>query len=322
MSAIHAFAPASVSNVTCGFDILGFALQGLGDVVSVTTTSQPGVVIESVRGDDGRLPHDSGLNTAGIAAQAVLERLDEKERGLALSIDKRMPLSSGLGSSAASSVAAAVAANRALDGELSRDELLLCAVEGETAASGAVHADNVAPCLMGGLVLVRSVSPPDVVALPIPDGFSCAILRPGIEIRTHESRALLGDSIPLRDAVTQWGNVAGVIAALYREDWELLRRSLVDVVAEPIRAAGIAGFDAVKTAALESGALGCGLSGSGPAIFALCREPRLAEEAAAAMEQAYERHVGLDSERYVSPVGARGARIVSEQELESERCAS
>ena len=312
MSEVRVFAPASVSNVACGFDILGFALETLGDVVAVRVADEPGVVVESITGDDGRLPHLARLNTASIAAQAVLDRLHENGRGLALSIDKRMPISSGLGSSAASSVAAAVGADAALGGGLGRDDLLLCALEGERAASGAVHADNVAPCMLGGLVLVRSAQPPDLVPLPVPGDLSCAILLPRIELRTHEARVLLGDSIPLGTAVEQWGNVAGLIASLYEEDWGLLQRSLVDVVAEPIRSPLVPGFEAVKSAGMEAGALGCSLSGSGPAIFALCRDRERAEAASDAMHRTFEEVVGSDSQRFVSKVGAAGARILAD----------
>ena len=322
MNSASAFAPASVSNVNCGFDILGFAIAGPGDVVTARLSSRPGVVIEAISGDSGHLPREAGLNTASIAARALLVLLDATDRGLALTVEKRMPLASGLGSSAASSVAAVLAANEVLAGGLSDDDLLLCALEGETAASGAVHADNVAPCLLGGLVLVRSLSPPDLISLPIPAGLSCAILRPRIAIRTSESRALLGESIPLRNAITQWANVGGLIAGLYREDWGLLRRSLVDVVAEPIRAPLIPGFEAVRAAAMAAGALSCGLSGSGPAMFALCQELSLAEGVALAMQETFAAEVGIDSQHYVSAVGARGAHIVSADETTPEQCGS
>ncbi len=312
MSTIRVFAPASVSNVTCGFDILGFALEDLGDEVTARVVEEPGVVVESISGDDGRLPRDARLNTASIAAQAVVDRLSQEGCGLAISIAKNMPISSGLGSSAASAVAATLAADAALGGSLDREDLLLCALEGERAASGAIHADNVAPSMLGGLVLVRSAQPPDLVSLPIPEGLSCALLLPRIEIRTHEARALLGDSIPLETAVKQWGNVAGLIAGLYEGDWGLLRRSLVDVVAEPVRAPLVPGFEGVKTAAIEAGALGCSLSGSGPAIFALCQGRELAESVSEAMHRTFEEQVGIDSTSLVSAVGAPGARIVSD----------
>ena len=309
MKTATAFAPASVSNVTCGFDILGFGVEGLGDQVEAEATDRPGVVIDSITGDDGRLPHEPALNTASIAAQAVVDKLGG-ERGLRLRIEKRMPLSSGLGSSAASAVAAAVAANAALDGELSDDDLVLCAMEGETFASGTPHGDNVGPSYYGSLVLVRSVVPPDIVRLPVPEGLSCAVLRPRIEVRTPESRALLGDSIPLKSAVRQWANVAGLVAALYREDFELLQRSLEDFVAEPVRGPGIPGFVDVKRAALDAGALGCSLSGSGPSIFALCRDAELAAVVAGAMQESFQTHVGIDSQTLLSPVGTQGARVI------------
>jgi homoserine kinase len=310
MTSASAFAPASVSNVACGFDILGFAVEGPGDLVTATAVDRPGVTIESNDGDDGRLPKEPALNTAGIAAQAVLEQVREKAPGVTLHIDKQMPLSSGLGSSAASAVAAAVATNAALEGGLTQEEIFLCALKGETFASGTVHGDNVAPSFYGRLVLVRSTEPPDIIRLPVPKGLSCAVLRPRIEVRTPESRALLGEAIALPSAVRQWANVAGLIAALYREDFDLLERSLVDVIAEPVRGPGIPGFFEVKEAALESGALGCSLSGSGPAIFALCRTPEEAEVTARAMQESFQLHVGIDSQTFTTPVGAEGARII------------
>ncbi len=322
MTAARAFAPASVSNVTCGFDILGFGIESLGDIVRAETTEEPGIVIAEIRGARGRLPRDPQLNTASIAAQAVLDRLGVKDRGLVLEIDKHMPLSSGLGSSAASSVAGAVAADAALQGELSSDELLLCAIEGERAASGSVHADNVAPSLYGSLVLVRSAVPPDIIELPVPGELSCGLLRPRIEVRTHEARILLGDTLPLQQAVTQWANIAGLIAALYRADWELLERCLVDVVAEPVRAPIVPGFAAVKAAALEAGALGCSLSGSGPAIFALCRDRAGATAAALAMHETFQRKVGIESEHYATAVGTRGAHVLADSELPPVPCVS
>ncbi len=311
MSRVRAFAPASVSNVACGFDILGFAIEDLGDVVEVRRADEPGIRIDSITGDNGWLPYEAERNTAGIAVQALLDRCGLSDAGLILSIHKRMPLQSGLGSSAASSVAAAVAADHLLGTGLSQEDLVSCAVEGERFIGGTAHADNVAPSLVGGLVLVRGGEDPRILSLPVPEGLTCALVRPNLTVHTGEGRALLGDTIGLRTAVEQWGNVAGLIAGLYRSDWALISDCLVDVVAEPKRAGTVRGFPEAKAAALAAGALGSSLSGSGPAIFALCRGASTAHGAAEAMQQALADQ-GVSSEIQVTAVGSRGARVLDD----------
>lgn len=308
---VAAFAPTSVANVACGFDVLGFAIEPLGDTVSAELDGDRGIVIERITGDGGRLPKEADRNTASVAARAVLERSGRSGVGLRLRIDKRAPLASGLGSSAASAVAAAVAVDALLGTELPTAELLRCAMAGERIASGSDHADNLAPSLLGGMVLVRSLEPaPDIVPLPVPDGLSCAIVRPHIAVHTREARARLGESIALADAVTQWGNVGALVAALYRGDLDLLSRALHDAIAEPVRAPAVAGFAIAKRTALERGALGCSLSGSGPAIFALCRDLEQAAAVSVAMAAAIESDTGIDCDRLASVVGAPGARMV------------
>lgn len=312
---VRAFAPATVSNVACGFDILGFAVEEPGDEVVAELSPEPGVEILEVTGDGGRLPRDAEHNTAGVAVRALLETLGPdavKGHGVALTLHKNMPLASGLGSSAASGVAAVWAASRLLEVEVSPEILLRCALAAEYVACGSAHADNAAPCLYGGFVLIRRnrvSSAPDVVPLPVPEGLSCAVVRPHLEVETRSARQLLGGTVPLATAVTQWGNVAGLVAGLFRSDFELIARSLEDVVAEPRRAGLIPGFGRVQTAALESGALGCSLSGSGPSIFALCHSRTVAEKAAAAMLEACAAN-GYTADRLVSQVGAEGARVV------------
>ncbi len=304
----HAFAPATVSNVACGFDVLGFAIDGPGDYVVARERPEPGVELLEITGDGGRLPIEPGRNTAGVAASALLEATG-CDRGVALSLHKDMPLSSGLGSSAASGAVAAYATSRLFGLEASRELLLNCAMAGEKVACGSAHADNAAPAVYGGLVLIRACDPPDVVSLPVPAGLSCAIVRPHIEIETRASRDLLGDTVSLRAAVTQWGNLGALVAGLFRGDLELIARSLEDVIAEPKRAAQVPGFAAVKGAALDQGAMGCSLSGSGPAIFALCATRPEAERVAAAMAAAFEAE-GMPSDRNVTPVGCEGVREV------------
>jgi homoserine kinase len=310
---VTAFAPATVSNVACGFDVLGFAVADVGDRITATATRRPGITITRIEGVDAAIPYDARINTAGVAAATLLEGAGVKQKGLELAIHKGIPPSSGLGSSAASAVAAVVAANAALGLGLPPERLLAFALEGERIASGGVlHGDNVAPCLFGGLVAVRSLDPFDIVSIPVPDGLTCALVRPHIEIRTSESRALLGNAIPLSTAVRQWANVAGLVAGLFRSDWDLISRSLEDVVAEPVRGRQVPAFREMKQAALDAGALGCSLSGSGPTVFALCRGAQIAERAAAAMQQALTTQAGIAGDRYVSRVGGTGARLVED----------
>ncbi len=307
---VRVFAPATVSNVACGFDVLGFAVDGPGDEVVAGERAEPGVELLEVTGDGGRLPRYAERNTAGVAVRALLEAAG-CGRGVTLRLHKRMPLSSGLGSSAASGVAAAFAASRVLGLDAPREELLRCAMAGEEMASGSAHPDNAAPAVYGGLVLIRASDPPDVVPLPVPEGLACAVVRPHIEVETKAARGLLGDTVSLRAAVAQWGNLGALVAGLFRGDLELIARSLEDSIAEPKRAALVPGFAAAKNAAAAAGALGCSLSGSGPSTFALCASRRQAERAAAAMAAAYEGE-GLESDSLVSPVGTQGVRVVAQ----------
>lgn len=222
-----------------------------------------------------------------------------------------MPLASGLGSSAASAVAAAVAVNAALGGNLSQQTLLHCAIEGERIACGAAHGDNAAPSLYGGFVLVRGKGTPRIDPLPVPEGLSCAILRPHVAVQTGAARALLGDHIPLADAITQWGHAAALVAGLFRSDYELISSAIHDVVAEPVRRDLVPGFEAIRRAALESDALGCSLSGSGPSIFALCRTEKEAQRVLTAMQQALAAATDLGGDGFVSLVGTQGARVLA-----------
>lgn len=315
--AATAFAPASVSNLACGFDILGMALDAPGDRVTARRAGGSGVVDIEIRGDDGRLPRDPEANSAGAAVAELLRVLEREEAGggggsppgIALEVRKGVPVAGGLGSSGASAVAAAVAADRVLPGRRPRARLLRCAVEGERAACGSRHADNVAPSLYGGLVLVRSAVDADVVELPVPSGLAVAVVRPHAEVETRRAREVLGDSVPLEDAVTQGANLGALVAALFRSDLELLSRSLVDVIAEPEREDLVPGYRAVRDAALEGGALGANLSGSGPSIFALCRGGAEARRVGRAMRGALEDDAGLESDLFVSPASASGARV-------------
>jgi homoserine kinase len=304
---VTAFAPATVSNVACGFDVLGFALEAPGDNVTARLTAS-GVTIDDIVGDDGRLPREAARNTAGVAAQTLLAKIGER-RGVALTIRKGLPLSSGLGGSAASAVAAAVAVDALFGAQLPQDILMACAFEGERIGAGSAHGDNIAPAIYGGLVLVRVVSPPDVIRLPVPAGLTAVVIHPDLEIETARARALLGTHVPLADAVQQWANLGAFVDALHRGDFAQLSRSLQDSIAEPRRASLVPGLAAIKKAAVDAGALGCSLSGSGPSLFALCRGEAVARDVAGAMARAVTQHIGGHPQVYVSAISPQGARV-------------
>ena len=309
MDSVTAFAPATVSNVACGFDVLGFALGTPGDEVTARWAPS-GVRIAEIFGDSGRLPRDAGRNTAGVAARTLLTELGE-HRGVALSIRKGLPLSSGLGGSAASAVAAVVAVDALVGARSSLETLMTCAFEGERVGAGSAHGDNIAPCLYGGFVLVRSAQPPDIVRLPVPEGLVAVVVHPDLEIETSRARALLGDSVHLADAVQQWANLGAFVDALHRSDFGLLARSLEDRIAEPRRAPLVPGFAVIKKAAVDAGALGCSLSGSGPSLFALCRGEETARRVAAAMAAVVVRFIGTEPQIFVASIAAHGARVLS-----------
>lgn len=264
---VRTFAPASVSNLNCGFDVLGFALHAPGDEVELRRNNSGVVSIETITGDGGLLPRDADKNTASAVVRLFLDKIGSRQ-GIAVGIHKKMPLNSGLGSSAASSVAALLAVNTLMGEPLARKELLPLAMEGERLACGNAHADNVAPALFGGLVLIRSYTPLDIVQLPVPETLFCAIIHPEVSVPTREARSILPEKIPLRDAVKQWGNLAGLVAALYSNDLSLLSRSMTDHIVEPVREHLIPDFSTMKQLATDAGALAFGISGSGPTVFA------------------------------------------------------
>ncbi|MGH9142390.1 MAG: homoserine kinase [Vicinamibacterales bacterium] len=310
MDSVTAFAPATVSNVACGFDVLGFALVAPGDEVTARLAPAAGVGIDDITGDHGRLPRDAAKNTAGIAAQALLRFLGER-RGVALTISKGLPLSSGLGGSAASAVAAVVAVDRLFNAHTPSDTLMACAFEGERIGAGSAHGDNIAPAVYGGLVLVRVANPPDVVRLPVPVGLTAVVVHPDLEIETARARALLGSSVPLEDAIRQWANLGAFVDALHRSDFALMSRALEDAIAEPRRASLVPGLARIKRAAADAGALGCSLSGSGPSLFALCRDAASAAAVATALTMAVRQQIGGEPQTYVSPIAPHGARVTS-----------
>lgn len=303
---IHVFAPASVANVACGFDTLGFAIHRPGDDIIARFSNEPGLTISKITGDGGKLPLDVKKNTAGVAAEALIEHLGVVQ-GIELEIHKGIPIGSGLGSSACSAVGAALAVNELMGRPLSKKELLPFALKGEAIASGgAIHADNVGPCLLGGIVLVRSNKDLDTINIPAPENLYAAVALPELEILTTEARSILRTEIPMADAITQWGNLGGMVAGLMKQDYELIGRSVQDVIAEPYRAKLIPGFYQAKQAALNAGALGCSISGAGPAVFALCKGDHTAFKVGVAMQYAFIDY-GLGCERFISTINTQGA---------------
>jgi homoserine kinase len=309
MNEVRAFAPATVANVAAGFDVLGFALDSPGDELVATFSEKPGVTISRITGDDGRLPLDSHKNTAGVSVHALLKYLGET-RGIDLRLEKKMPLGSGLGSSAASAVVAVVAVNELLGRPLSKRDLLPFALEGERIACGSAHADNAAPSLLGGFVLIRSYTPLDVIPLPTPEKLYATVIHPHIEIQTKDARGILKQQVSLSNAITQWGNTAGLVAGILMSDYGLISRSLQDVIVEPIRSILIPKFYELKKAALDAGALGCSISGSGPSLFALTDSRDTAQKVANAMTLVLD-NIGIGSDVFISKVNQEGAKILS-----------
>lgn len=302
MKSIRVFCPGTIANVSCGFDVLGLSLAGVGDYMTVTQTAIKGITISEILGQD--LPMETTQNVAGVAGLALLETLGS-DAGFDIKIDKRIKAGSGIGSSAASSAGAVWAINHLLGNPFTTKELIPFAMEGERLASGVAHADNVAPALLGGFSLVRSTDPLDVISLPSPSELYATVIHPQIEIKTADSRRILKSNLSLKDAITQWGNVGGLIAGLYREDYELIGRSLQDVVIEPVRSILIPGFNEIKAAALNAGALGGGISGSGPSVFALSKGKDKALNVADAIRLAYE-PFGISFDIHISNINEKG----------------
>jgi homoserine kinase len=302
-----AFAPASVGNVAIGFDIMGFSVDALGDRVTVSRRASPGVEITATRGVAGELPREPGDNTAGRALLAMQEAV-RPGFGFSIEIDKGIPLGSGLGGSAASAVGAVVAANALLPQPLGELELLKFAMAGEAVASGARHADNIAPSLFGGLVLTVGIDHPRIKQIPVPPGIRAVIVHPHMFLATARARAILKRSVEMSDFVWQTANLAGFISGCYTSDLEMIRASFEDVVIEPQRAALIPGFQQVRQGAMHAGALGCSISGAGPSMFALVPEPNAAA-VLASMRHEFARQ-SLATDAWVIEIRASGARII------------
>ncbi len=307
---VRVFAPATVTNVSCGFDILGFALNRPGDEVVIRKSSRPGARIVNISGCEKQLPLEMEQNTAGKALQSFLFDLGWNQ-GFELEIYKRMAIGTGLGSSAASAVAAVYGLNQFLEEPLSLPDLLPFALEGEKLTSNhQVHADNVAASLYGGFIIVRSIHPLEIVPIDYPQQLVCVIVHPHIELPTAVMRRILRNQIELKDAVHQWGNIAALVAGLQQKDLGLISRSLEDVIVEPTRGKVIPGYEEVRQSALENGALGCGISGSGPSIFALCTSFEQAENSGRGMQEVY-RTLDIESDLYISAINDQGAKVVS-----------
>ncbi|CAM4199168.1 homoserine kinase [Zobellia roscoffensis] len=306
MEEIKVFCPATIANVSCGFDVLGVALDNVGDTMVIRKTEEKGIRITKLEGQD--LPMETLQNVAGVAGLALLEKSDY-EGGFEIEIYKKIKAGSGIGSSAASSTGAVWAMNELLGKPFSTLELVQFSMEGERLASGVAHADNVAPALFGGFTLVRSYSPLDIVPIHTPSNLYATVIHPQIEVKTSDSRKILKTNITLADGIKQWGNVGGLIAGLYTEDYDLIGRSLEDHIVEPIRSILIPGFDQVKNEALKAGALGSGISGSGPSIFAFSKGIDTANKVAQAMKEVY-KNIGIDYDVHVSKINSQGIKTI------------
>ena len=306
-------APATVANMVCGFDILGFAVNNPYDEMEMRwmtrANNEPSIVIINI--DDYQLPTDPEKNVAGAALLALLEEYEEKAGApkikFEVKINKLIKPGSGVGSSAASSAGAVVGANYLLGTIFSKDDLVRFAMNGEKVASGVKHADNIAPCIFGGVTLVRSIFPLEVVALPSPQ-LHVTIVHPQIEVRTSDARSILKQQVLLKDAIKQWGNIAGLVAGLMKSDYDLIGRSLEDVIIEPVRSILIPGFDDLKKACKQAGALGGGISGSGPSIFMLSKTKEIALAVEKEMNQLYD-GIGLPHHTYVTTINQAGVEI-------------
>lgn len=306
MNELKIFCPATVANLSCGFDVLGLCLENIGEEMIIRKVSEKGIRITKITGAD--LSLEASENVAGVAGLALLEHL-KSTVGFEIEIHKKIKVGSGIGSSAASAAGVVVGINKLLNNPLSRNDLIPFAMEGEFLASGSYHADNISPAILGGFTLVRGYNPLEVIKIISPSDLYITIIHPHIEIKTSEARKVLPTAIPLKQAITQWGNLGGLMSGLYTQDYELIGRCLQDVVIEPYRKKLIPSFDKVKETALETGALGCGISGSGPSIFAVSKGIEMAENVAKSIKEVYSK-TGIDFDIYVSKVCQDGVRFI------------
>lgn len=311
MKSVRVFAPATVANLAVGYDILGLALESPGDEVIVREGSQPGLVITLITGDNGKLPYDIDRNTAGYAASQFLQSIGKSDLPIEMEIHKKMAMGTGLGSSAASAVAGVYAVSAYLGHPVEKEALLKFCVEGEQKADGAYHADNVAPSLLGGLVLIRSNETLEITQLPVPNGLYLAMIYPYVQVLTSESRAILKDTVSLDQMIAQTGNIATFVAGCYEDNVDKIKQSLTDVIIEPQRAHLIPEFYALKEIALGLGALGFSISGAGPSMFALCPDQKTAES----IVIGYRKHIEdkqIKADIFVSKINTEGAKVLEE----------
>lgn len=304
---IKIFCPATIANLNCGFDVMGLCLEGIGDEMIIRKVAEKGIKITKITGAD--LPLETDKNVAGVAGLALLNAL-QSDCGFEIEIHKKIKAGSGIGSSSASAAGAVFGINELLGNPFTKHQLVDFAMKGEAIASGCEHADNVAPCVLGGFTLVRGYNPLDVIKIPSPDEIYAVVLHPHIEVKTSDSRAVLKPEVSLKNAITQWGNLGGLIAGLYTKDYDLIGRSLNDVIVEPARKHLIPDFDKVKTAALQNGALGSGISGAGPSIFALCKGETIAKTVGRSMSSAYADN-GIAFDLHISKVNDEGVKIIT-----------
>jgi homoserine kinase len=305
MKQVKIKSPGTVANLVCGFDILGLALNDPFDIMEVKLLDEPKVIITNR--DDFNLPVEPEKNVAGVVFLAVMEKLNNSGIGFDVVMEKHIKPGSGIGSSAASAAGAAVAANHLLGNIFTNDELVQLAMNGEKLASGVKHADNIAPCILGGVSLIRSIHPLDIISIPAPD-LHVTVVHPQIEVRTSDARQILKQQVLLKDAIRQWGNIAGLVTGFMKNDYDLIGRSLEDVIIEPVRSILIPGFDEVKRNCKEAGALGGGISGSGPSIFMLSKEESTARKVETVMKDVYEK-IGIDYYTYVTTINKNGVQL-------------
>jgi homoserine kinase len=307
MNEIKIFCPATIANLNCGFDILGLCLETIGDEMIIRKSTEKGIKITKIVGAD--LPFETKKNVAGVAALAIIENLN-LDFGFEIEIYKNIKAGSGIGSSSASAAGVVFGINELLGKPFSKEELVNFAMKGEVVASGSEHADNVAPCLLGGFTLIRGYEPLDIIQIVSPIELFAVVLHPHIEVKTSDARAVIQPTFPLKLAIAQTGNLGGFIAGLYTNNYELISRSLIDVLVEPFRKHLIPNFDKVKNASLQNGALGVGISGAGPSIFALCKGKEIAEKVANGMKKSYS-STGIEFDIHISKVNSKGTEIIT-----------
>lgn len=307
MNGVRLFSPATISNLSCGFDVLGLCLETIGDYMEIIKSKRKGIYITSIIGE--KIPYDVKKNVAGVASEALIDSL-KLDFGFEIKIDKKIKPGSGIGSSAASSVGAVVGINHLLGNPFKLKELIPYALEGEKLACGSKHADNVAPAILGGITLVRSTKPIDIIKLPIPKNLKAVIIHPKIEIKTADARKVLDKSIPLEKASQYWANLGAFVSSLYENNYELMKKSIVDNIIEPKRSQLIPMFDSLKQIANDNDSIGCGISGSGPSVFSLANGLKTAKIINNSFKKIYE-ETGIPFKTYVSDINKSGVKILS-----------